>query len=194
LTTFVLVWLRRIAGQSLVRIGQRIGNAHFADQPADLQRHNRPATTSSRPPAPIKPKTRTMPANNGARLNDRQGIASARKQSIKTNEYHSVDGTERELLWNCPPQNVYLLPQRPNLCLNSCPRPDQIDDCPTNEPAKIPHPTTGLSDSRSTASRMRFTIWTPLIYGPFLVAAFWLSAFGRYKHVFLTATVHEIRA
>jgi hypothetical protein len=58
------------------------------------------------------------------------------------------------------PQNVYLLPQRPNLCRKSCPRPDQIDNRPTNELAKIPHPTTGLPDSRSTASRMRFTTGT----------------------------------
>src|SRR5664279_5037586 len=69
------------------RSPQRIGNAHLADQPADLQRHNRPATTSSRLPAPIKPKTRTMPAHNGVRLNDRQRIANARKQPIETNEY-----------------------------------------------------------------------------------------------------------
>src|ERR1035438_7623001 len=63
---------------------QRIGNAHLADQPADLQRHNRPATTSSRLPTPIKPKPRTMPANKGVRLNDRQGITNVRKQSIET--------------------------------------------------------------------------------------------------------------
>jgi hypothetical protein len=47
-----------------------------------------------------------------------------------------------------------LLPQRPNLCLERCPRPEHMDDCPTNKSAKIPHPTTGLPDSRSTASRM----------------------------------------
>jgi hypothetical protein len=104
-----------------------------------------------------------MPAHNGVWLNDRQGITNARKQSIETNEYHSVDGTEGELLWNCAPKNVYLLPQRPNLCLKSCPRPDQIDNRPTNEPAKIPHPTTGLPDSRSTASRIRFATWTTVV-------------------------------
>src|SRR5450756_2246869 len=76
------------------RSPQRIGNAHLADQPADLQWHNRPATRSSRLPAPIEPKTRTIPANNGVRLNDRPGIENARKQSIETNEYRSVDGTE----------------------------------------------------------------------------------------------------
>jgi len=29
------------------------------------------------------------------------------------------------------------LQQRPNLCLERCPRPDQIADHPTNEPAKV---------------------------------------------------------
>src|SRR5476651_1025127 len=40
------------------RATQGIRNAHLADQPADLRRHSRPATTASRLPAPIKPKTR----------------------------------------------------------------------------------------------------------------------------------------
>src|SRR5450631_3248454 len=101
-----------------------------------------------------------MPADKGVRLNDRQSIANSREQPIETNKYQSVDGTEGEFLWSGPPQDVYLLPQRPNLCLKECPRPEQIDDCPTNKSAKIPHPTTGLPDSRSTASQMRFATGT----------------------------------
>src|ERR1022692_4211617 len=41
-----------------------------------------------------------------------------------------------------------------------CPRPEQIDDCPSNKSAKIPHPTTGLPDSRSATSRIRFATGT----------------------------------
>src|SRR5450756_2246987 len=67
---------------------------------------------------------------------------------------------KESFLWSSPPQNVYLLPQRPNLCLKHCPRPEQIDDRPTNKSAKIPHPTTGLPDSRSTASWTRFATGT----------------------------------
>src|SRR5271169_2393418 len=84
---------------------------------------------------------------------------------METNEYQTVDGTEGEFPWNGPPQDVYLLPQRPNLCLERCPRPEQIDKRPTNKFAKIPHPTTGLPDSRSTASRTRFAIGTAEISG-----------------------------
>ena len=94
-----------------------------------------------------------------AKLKD-LSIANSREQPIETNEYQSVDGTEGEFLWSSPPQDVYLLPQRPNLCLERCPRPEQIDDHPTNKSAKIPHPTTGLPDSRSTASQMRFATGT----------------------------------
>ena len=122
--------------------------------------HNWPAATAPRLPAPIRPKTRTMPADNGVRLNDRQSIANSREQPIETNEYQSVDGTEGDFLWSSPPQNVYLLPQGPNLCLEDCPRPEQIDDHPTNKSAKIPHPTRGLPDSRSTVSRIRFATGT----------------------------------
>jgi hypothetical protein len=101
-----------------------------------------------------------MPTNNSVRLNDRQSIANSRKQPIEPNEYQSVDGIEGELLWSSPPQDVYLLPQGQNLSLEHYPRPEQIDNRPANKPAKIPHPTTGLPDSRTTASRMRFTTGT----------------------------------
>jgi len=136
------------------RAPQRIGNAHLADQPADLRRQSGPATTASRLPAPIRPKTSAMPADNGVRLNDRQRIANFREQPIETNEYQSVEGTEGAFLWSSPPQDVYLLPQRPNLCLKRCPRPHQIDNRPTKEPAKIPHRTKASPDYRLTASRI----------------------------------------
>jgi hypothetical protein len=87
-----------------------------------------------------------MPADNGVQFNDSQSIANSREQPIETNEYQPVDGTKGEFLWSSPPQDVYLLPQRLNLCLERCPRPAQIDDRPTNKPAKIPHSTTELPD------------------------------------------------
>ena len=102
-----------------------------------------------------------MPTNNGVRLHDRQRIANFREQPIETNEYQAVDGAEGEFFWSSSPQNVYLLPQSPNLCLECCPRPDQIDNRPTNKPEKIPHYTTSSPDSPLPASRMRFTTGTP---------------------------------
>src|SRR5450759_1935020 len=101
-----------------------------------------------------------MPTNNGVRLHDRQRIANFREQPIETNEYQAVDGAEGEFFWSSSPQNVYLLPQSPNLCLECCPRPDQIDNRPTNQPEKIPHYTTSSPDSPLPASRIRFTTGT----------------------------------
>src|SRR4030088_2193543 len=102
---------------------ERIGDAHLADQLAFFERHRGTATAASRLPAPIKPKTRAMPTNNGVRLHDRQRIANLWKQPIETNEYQVVEDAERESLRSSPPQNVNLLPQCPNLCLERCPRP-----------------------------------------------------------------------
>src|SRR3979411_2744017 len=63
------------------------------------------------------------PTNNGVRLHDRQRIANLWKQPIETNEYQVVEDAERESLRSSPPQNVNLLPQCPNFCLERCPRP-----------------------------------------------------------------------
>jgi hypothetical protein len=106
-----------------------------------------------------------MPADKGVRLDDRQRIANFREQPIETNKYHSVDGAEGEFLWSSSPQNVDLLPQRPNLCLKHYPRPDQIDNHPTNEPAKIPHCARSSSDSRSTAKQDKVCDKDSVVFG-----------------------------
>src|ERR1700687_2466810 len=134
------------------RSPQWVCNADLSDQPAYFEGDRWSPATRSRLPAPVRSEPGTVPTDNGFRLHNRQRIANVRKQSIQTNEYQSVDSAEGEFLWSSPPQNVYLLPQRPNLCLKRCSRADQIDDRPTNKPAKIPHGTTASPDSRSFAS------------------------------------------
>src|SRR5258708_7561719 len=101
-----------------------------------------------------------MPFDYGLRLNDRQRIANAREKSIEANKNQSVDGAEGLFLRSGSPQNVYLLPQRQNFRLERCPRPKQIYHHPNNEPDKISHPATASSDSRSTASQIRFATGT----------------------------------
>jgi hypothetical protein len=142
------------------RSPQWVCNAHLSDQPAYFERHRWSTATRSRLPAPVRSESRAVPTDNGFRLHNRQRIANVRKQSIQTNEYQTVDGAEGEFLWSSPPQNVFLLPQRPNLCLKRRSRADQIDDHPTNKPAKIPHGTTASPDSLSTASQTRFATGT----------------------------------
>ena len=70
---------------------ERICDAHLADQLSYFERHRGPATTASRLPAPIQPKTRAMPTNNSVGLHDRQRIANLWKQPIETNEYQVVE-------------------------------------------------------------------------------------------------------
>jgi hypothetical protein len=88
---------------------ERIGDAHLANQLSHFERHREPATTASRPPAPIQPKARAMPTNNSVRLHDRQRIANRWKQPIETNEYQVVEDAERKSLRSSPPQSVNLL-------------------------------------------------------------------------------------
>jgi hypothetical protein len=101
-----------------------------------------------------------MPFDYGLRLDNRQRIANARDKPIKAHKNQSVDGAEGLSLRSGSPQNVYLLPQRPNFRLKRRPRPDQIDDHPNNEPDKISHPATASPDSRSTASQIGFATGT----------------------------------
>ena len=101
-----------------------------------------------------------MPFDYGLRLNNRQRIANAREKPIEANKNQSVDGAEGLFLRSGSPQNVYLLPQRPDFSLERCPRPKQICDHPNNEPDKISHPVTASPDSRSTASQIEFATGT----------------------------------
>src|SRR5258707_8948986 len=101
-----------------------------------------------------------MPFDYGLRLHNRQRLANARKKPIEANENQSLDGAEGLFLRSGSPQNVYLLPQRPNFSLERCPRPKQIRHHPNNEPDKISHPATASPDSRSTASQIEFATGT----------------------------------
>src|ERR1700722_9416564 len=101
-----------------------------------------------------------MPFDDGFRLNNRQRIANARAKPIEANKNQSVDGAKGLFLRSGSPQNVYLLPQRPNFRLERCPRPKQICDHPNNEPDNISHPATASPDSRSTASQIEFATGT----------------------------------
>ena len=101
-----------------------------------------------------------MPFDYGLRLDNRQRIANAREKPIEANKNQAVDGAEGLFLRSNSPQNVYLLPQRPNFSLERCPRPKQICDHPNNEPDNISHPATASPDSRSTASQIEFATGT----------------------------------
>ena len=73
---------------------ERIGEAHLPDQPPNFRRHAWPAGTPTRFPAPEAAKACTMPAENGFRLNDREGIQNTRRDPIQADEDHTIEVTE----------------------------------------------------------------------------------------------------
>src|SRR5260370_41916060 len=131
---------------------ERIGAVHLADKLAYLLRYGWSATTMSRLPAPIQPKTRAMPTNNSVRLHDRQRIACFGKQSIEANKYQPIKNSKGLPSRRGSPQNVDLLPKHPYLCLQCCCRSHQIDERPENQPAKIHHHAVASADSSLLAN------------------------------------------
>jgi hypothetical protein len=66
-----------------------------------------------------------MPFDHGLRLDNRQRISNGRAKPTKTHKNQAVDGAEGLSLRRGSPQNVYLMPQRPNFRLERCPRPNR---------------------------------------------------------------------
>src|SRR5712664_2407973 len=131
---------------------QRISNAHLVDKPAYVRGYSWSATTTSRPPAPIRSETRAMSTDDRIRLDDRQRIASLGKQSIEANKYQPIKNTKGLPSRSGAPQNVDLLPKHPDLGLQCCSRSHQVDECPENQPAKIGHHSAASADSSLLAN------------------------------------------
>src|SRR5271166_6261996 len=99
-----------------------------------------------------------MPANDGLRPDNRQGIANIRKQSIKADEYHPVECAEAEPLRRGAPENDDLLTEGQVLSFKVRPRSEQPDQQPPSQFAGVPHRATASPDSHSLANRMTFAI------------------------------------
>src|SRR5258707_11996008 len=132
------------------RSPQRISNAHLVDKPAYVRGYSWSATSTSRLPAPIRSETRAMPTDDRIRLDDRQRIASLRKQSIEANKYQPIKNTKGLPSRSRAPQNVDLLPKHPDLGLQCCSRSHKVDECPENQPAKIGHNSVASADFLDT--------------------------------------------
>src|SRR5207247_1729636 len=75
-----------------------VGDAHVADQLANLERHLWSATAIPRLPSPERTKTSTMPIDNSLRLDDHQGIHNARRQPIEASKDQAIKIAESEPL------------------------------------------------------------------------------------------------
>jgi hypothetical protein len=131
---------------------QRIGDAHLADQPANLQRHLWSTAAASRSPAPIQPETGAVPADHGIGSDNGKCLTHLGKQPADTSQYQPVNRRKSKSLGIGTPQHIDLLPQHQNLCLERCARPQQIDHRPKDQFAQIQHRAAASPDSQSTAS------------------------------------------
>src|SRR6266850_4586720 len=104
------------------RSPQRISNAHLVDKLAYVGGYSWSATTAPRLPAPIRSEAGAVPTDDRIRLDDRQRIASLRKQSIEANKYQPIKNTKGLPSPSGAPQNVDLLPKHPDLGLQCCSR------------------------------------------------------------------------
>ena len=98
------------------------------------------AGPASRLPAPIRSKTRAMPANDGLRSYDGEGVAAVRKQPADPAQHHPVRGHEPQSGWLASAQNVDLLPKHDDFCFQRRPRSNQIDDETEYQSDEIQHP------------------------------------------------------
>src|SRR6476469_2163591 len=141
------------------RSPQRVGEAHLADQPANVQRHVS-AAAASRFPAPIRSGARAVPSYNSVRLNDRKRTTGLSEQPVKTNENQSVNWVESELARRPSPKHIDSLPQDQNLGLKRSSRPEKIREHPPDQSAQVQHHATASPDSQSTTSRIWFAVGT----------------------------------
>src|SRR5258706_16108300 len=125
-----------------------------------ISRSAYPFCHGERLPAPIRSETRAMPPDDRIRLDDRQRIASLRKQSIEANKYQPIKNTKGLPSRSGAPQNVDLLPKHPDLCLQCRSRSHQVNERPENQPAKISHHSVASADSPLLANWIKFTIGT----------------------------------
>ena len=73
------------------RTPQRVGEAHFTDQPTHFERQLWSASARWRLLSPEQAKTRTVPADDRLRLDDHQGVHNARRNPIEADKNEAIE-------------------------------------------------------------------------------------------------------
>ena len=81
-----------------------------------------------------------MPAHDGLRSYDGEGLASVRKQPADPAQHQSVCGQEWQSGWPTSAQNSDLLPKHEYFCFQRRPRSKQIDDETEYQSKETHHP------------------------------------------------------
>ena len=104
------------------RAPKRIFLAHAAHEIAQFTiDHGAPAWIA-RLPAPPRTKTHTMPANDGRKTNDRDGIADIREKSMESDEDRPIQSVWPDSFRQLTAQNIELMAENNHLRFKSSPR------------------------------------------------------------------------
>jgi len=142
------------------RSPERVGKADVTDQFADVRRQLRTAARRSRLPSPVKAKTRAVPADYSFWLNNRQGAQHVRCQTIQSGEYQPIELAECRPLRRFTSQDVQLMAQHQDLCLQRDPRLEKPDQRTPDQSAELDHQADDSPDSPPPANRIRFPTGT----------------------------------
>src|SRR5947199_4682029 len=83
--------------------------AHLANERAQLHQDLRSANTVARPPAPIRPKAGTVPANDRLRPDNRNRVKDGGKPAIEPNKQRTIGIVEVRSFQRPSEKPLYLL-------------------------------------------------------------------------------------
>jgi hypothetical protein len=110
------------------RTPKQIFNAHPPDQYPQIRTDLRPASQVPRFPTPVAAKTGTMPAHQGLRPNDLDGLEDQGKPPIQLDEEEAITVCELHATANLALQHDQLPPERGVLCFKSALGPKERRD------------------------------------------------------------------
>jgi hypothetical protein len=123
---------------------EQVRTAHLANERAQINRDLRSANMVARSPAPIRPKTSTVSANNRFRSDNRNRVQDAGKPAIEPNEQKTLGIVQIWSLRHPPARHVDLLPQDQIFRLQPCSRPEELSQDAKNQLEQISHQVASL--------------------------------------------------
>jgi hypothetical protein len=100
--------------------------------------------------------TRAVPADHRPQLENFQCVRYSRSHTIEPRKHQAVHIAERQSLRGFAPQHVELMSKDKDLGFQRSPRPEQSDQGPPDQPAKIAHrEQSAYSRSRSAVLGLR---------------------------------------
>ena len=142
------------------RTPKPIGQAHLADQAADLPWYPRPTTTTARLPAPIQPEALPMPPDDGLRLDNRHGVQHRGKQAVEPDEEQSIRQRQPRPRGHALAQHTQLVPQQDDLGLQLRLRLERRDQHVEEQDQEPDHRSSAYLNSPHAPARIEFSVRT----------------------------------